>query len=420
MIQASFLSNLLIQGLGYKNNKIFKMNKFLFILLINFSLLIAACGDKTSDDTPTPELPKLSIGSATLFEGNENQTFRFQVSVNVAIEEVIRVDFATVEVTAQEGIDFERTVGTLSIEAGERNAFIDVEIVADSLKEADEEFKVVLSNAVNATILNSEGLGTIRNDDTYVFVPEDGYITPESYTGYNLTWRDEFNGTTLNTADWTHEIGGHGWGNQELQYYTDRTENSYLSDGNLIIEAKKENHNGSGYTSARLITQNKQSFAFGRIDIRAILPEGQGIWPALWMLGQNFGSVGWPACGEIDIMELVGHEPSITHGTAHWGPQGQTYSHHKGQSYHLSGGEKFSDKYHVFSLLWEANSIKWLVDDNEFYSLTPSDVNGNYPFNADFFFIFNIAVGGVWPGSPDATTQFPQRMYVDYVRVFQK
>lgn len=396
------------------------MNKFLIFFLLTFNLLIAACGDKEPDDAPIPELPKLSIGSATLFEGNENQIFRFQVSVSAATEEVIRVDFSTVEVTAQEGADFERTAGTLSIEAGERTAFIDVPILTDSLKEADEEFKVLLSSAVNAVILNGEGLGTIRNDDNYVFIPEDGYITPESYTGYSLVWQDEFNGTELNTADWTRETGGHGWGNEELQYHTNRTDNAYLSDGSLIIEAKKENYNGSGYTSARLITENKQTFAFGRIDIRAILPEGQGIWPALWMLGTNIRDIGWPACGEIDIMELVGHEPSTVHGTAHWGPQNQGYSHYKGEGYQLNGGEKFSEKYHVFSLIWEPNSIKWLVDDNEYFQITPSDVDGNYPFNSDFFFIFNIAVGGRWPGSPDATTQFPQRMYVDYVRVFQR
>ena len=137
------------------------------------------------------------------------------------------------------------------------------------------------------------------------------------------------------------------------------------------------------------------------------------------MLGTNISSVGWPHCGEIDIMELVGHEPGTVHGTAHWGPQGQTWSYNKGTGTTLSSG-KFSDEYHVFSIIWEPNSIKWLVDDNQYFQLTNSDVNGTYPFDAEFFFIFNIAVGGTWPGDPDGTTVFPQRMYVDYVRVFQK
>jgi len=390
----------------------------LFVLFFAVPLLSGSCGENTVDP-PMEELPKMSISSITLFEGDENNIFRFQVSTSKTVTTEAKVNFATEEITAGKGTDFIEKSGTVTIPANERNAFIEIEIVADTLKEADEQFKVVLSNAVNATLQTAEGIGTIRNDDTYIDVPDDGYATPESYVGYDLSWGEEFNGSTINTSDWTHEIGAGGWGNQESQYYTDRPENSFLTDGNLIIEALEENYNGAPYTSARLITQNKKLFQYGRVDIRAILPEGQGIWPALWMLGTNISDIGWPACGEIDIMELVGHEPSTVHGTAHWGNQGQSSSDRKGSSYTLSG-EKFSEKYHVFSLIWEPNSIKWLVDDNQYFSLTNSEVNGNYPFNAEFFFIFNIAVGGQWPGDPDQTTQFPQRMYVDYIRVFQK
>jgi len=252
-----------------------------------------------------------------------------------------------------------------------------------------------------------------------VFEPADGYITPENYTGYNLVWRDEFEGTSLNTADWNYEMGAGGWGNQESQHYTDRSENSFVSNGRLTIEARQESYQGAPYTSARLTTQFKQAFRFGRVDIRAILPEGQGIWPALWMLGTEIQNVGWPACGEIDIMELVGHEPNIIHGTADWEPQVQTWSFNKGTGTSLASG-KFSDEYHVFSIVWEQNAIRWLLDDVEYFSLDNGEVNGNYPFNGDFFFIFNIAVGGQWPGYPDASTQFPQRMHVDYIRVFQR
>ncbi len=391
----------------------------LFILCC-LVLGLTACGDREDEAPPEQQLPKISISSVTQFEGDESTEFNFKVTVSEAATQEIRVDYATEEITAGKEIDFINQSGTLSFPVGEREADIVVQIVTDSLKEGDEEFRVLLSNPVNAQILTNEGIGTIRNDDTYVDVPEDGYITPESYTGYDLVWRDEFDGTSINLDDWTHEIGGNGWGNQESQYYTDRSENSYISDGNLIIEARKENFSGSNYTSARMITQGKQLFQFGRIDIRAILPEGQGIWPALWMLGTNISDIGWPACGEIDIMELVGHEPATTHGTAHWGPAGQSWSHYKGEGYDNPTGEKFSEEYHVFSIEWEPNSITWYVDDNEFFSLNNAQVNGAYPFNAKFFFIFNIAVGGQWPGYPDATTQFPQRMYVDYIRVFQK
>lgn len=392
--------------------------KFALVLSCMLAVSIFSCAD---DDVtpPSTDLPRISISSVTLFEGQENAVFSFKVSTSADYSGEIKVDYATEEITAGATIDFIYTSGTLIIPAGSREGFIDVEVVGDIYKEQDEEFKVVLSNPVNATIVNGEGLGTIRNDDTYIEIPEDGYITPESYTGYELVWGDEFNGTALNMNDWTYEVNGNGGGNNELQYYTDRPENSFLSNGNLVIEANEESYQGKQYTSARIVTQNKQLFQYGRIDIRAILPEGQGIWPALWMLGTNISSIGWPACGEIDIMELVGHEPSTVHGTIHSGPQGQGYSNYTGDHYTLSSG-KFSDQYHVFTLIWEPNSIKWLVDDNQFFSITNADVSGAYPFNDQFFFIFNIAVGGNWPGSPNGTTVFPQQMIVDYVRVFQE
>ncbi len=397
------------------------MKRFAFFIMIIMVVTVIACGDKEDDNQPSEDYPRLSISSVTVFEGEENATVTFKVSTSKEFAGDIKVDYATEEETAAAGADFLAVSGTLTIAAGEREGFIDVEIVGDIFKEQDEEFKVVLSNPVNATISNGEGVGTIRNDDTFVDVPEDGYITPESYAGYDLVWADEFNGSTLNTNDWTYELGASGWGNNEWQNYTDREDNAYLSDGNLIIEAREEEYQGSNYTSARIVTKDKKTFTFGRVDIRAILPEGQGIWPALWMLGNNISSVGWPACGEIDIMELVGHEPATVHGTVHSGPQGQSWSYFIGEGYTLSSG-KFSDEYHVFSIIWEYNSIRFLVDDNQFFSITDDSISNAYPypFNDEFFFIFNIAVGGNWPGYPDATTQFPQRMIVDYIRVFQE
>ncbi|MEM7368383.1 MAG: family 16 glycosylhydrolase [Bacteroidota bacterium] len=394
------------------------MKYFLYFFLgFSFSMISACKG--SGGEEPTPELPNMSISSVTLFEGNESKEFGFKVSISANFEKDVIVDYKTDEVTAGADEDFVAATGTVTIPAGERSVNIQIEILPDTLREPDEQFKVVLSNPVNANLQSAEGLGTIRNDDTFVFIPDEGYITPTNYTGFDLVWADEFEGTSINTDNWTHEIGGHGWGNEESQYYTDREDNSYVSNGNLIIEAKLESFSGSAYTSARMITLNKQSFQYGRVDIRAILPEGQGIWPALWMLGNNFPTVGWPACGEIDIMELLGHEPEKTHGTAHWGAQGQGFSHNKSGSLVLQEG-KFSDEYHVFSIIWEPGSIKWLLDDEEFHTVTNADVNGAYPFDAEFFFIFNIAVGGRWPGYPDATTQFPQQMLVDYIRVFQE
>lgn len=248
-------------------------------------------------------------------------------------------------------------------------------------------------------------------------IPDEGYTTPLSYPNMQLIWQDEFNGTSINTADWTFESGGHGWGNNELQYY--RSENATLQDGHLLITAKKENFQGNGYTSARMITKGKKVFRYGRIDIRALLPKGQGIWPALWMLGNNFPTVAWPACGEIDIMEMIGGNgrENTVYGTLHWDNGGSYACTCDKPGYLLQTGT-FNDKFHVFSIVWDQTFIKWYVDDVLFNTIdiTPSGLS---EFHNDFFLIFNVAVGGNWPGNPNATTFFPQRMVVDYVRVFK-
>ena len=245
--------------------------------------------------------------------------------------------------------------------------------------------------------------------------------SPQSYPGHSLVWADEFNGTDVDTASWTFEKGNgqNGWGNNELQYYTGRPENVRIQDGKLLITARKERYESFDYTSARMVTMDKREFKFGRIDIRAKLPEGQGIWPALWMLGTNFDKVGWPKCGEIDIMELLGHQPSQTHSTVHFGSDWSTHDD-KGKMYSISPG-KFSERFHLFSMQWTLNSIHFFVDDQKFFEVNPSTVGEQaYPFNQDFFFLINLAVGGNWPGSPDETTLFPQTLEVDYIRVFQK
>jgi hypothetical protein len=248
---------------------------------------------------------------------------------------------------------------------------------------------------------------------------DDGYTTPLEYEGYNLVWNDEFSGSSINTNNWVFEIGtgcpNCGWGNNELQYY--RQQNAWVEEGALIIEARNESYLGSNYTSARMKTQGKQEFKYGRIDIRALLPKGQGIWPALWMLGSDINTVGWPRCGEIDIMEMIGGSgrENQVHGTLHWYLNGHVYT---GGSYTLPTGI-FANKYHVFTIIWDETYIKWYVNDIFFHqiNITPEHMT---EFHQDYFFIFNVAVGGNWPGSPNATTVFPQQMRVDYIRVFQK
>lgn len=246
---------------------------------------------------------------------------------------------------------------------------------------------------------------------------EQGYFTPSAYEGYQLVWQDEFDGSTINSDNWSFNIGtgSGGWGNNELQYY--RPENAWVADDVLTIEARKQNYGGKSYTSARMKTEAKFSFQYGRVDIRALLPKGQGIWPALWMLGENISSVGWPKCGEIDIMELVGgnDRDNQVHGTVHYDHNGHVYT---GDHITLSSGI-FADAYHVFTIIWDETSIKWYQDDNPYFEVDITDPVMS-EFHQNFWFIFNVAVGGNWPGSPNSTTIFPQQMKVDYIRVFQE
>jgi beta-glucanase (GH16 family) len=238
------------------------------------------------------------------------------------------------------------------------------------------------------------------------------------YPGYHLVWQDEFNGTELRSADWNYETGGGGWGNNELEYYTSGNRNAYLQNGNLVIEAKKEDMGNRSYTSARITTAGKHEFQYGRIDIRAKLPVQSGMWPALWMLGNDIGSEGWPYCGEIDIMELIGKNPKQVVGSFHWknddGSEGTLNNR-----YNLAGGD-FSDDFHLYSLIWEKDQYQILVDNQVYVAAKPSDIKATYnPFNHPFYLLFNVAVGGDWPGSPDSSTSFPQKMLVDYLRVYQ-
>ncbi|MCY9784118.1 family 16 glycosylhydrolase [Nocardiopsis sp. EMB25] len=235
----------------------------------------------------------------------------------------------------------------------------------------------------------------------------------------DLVWADEFDGPAGSAPDparWRHETGDHGWGNAELQNYTTSRANSALDgNGNLVITARRES-DGS-YTSARMTTQDRFERAYGRFEARIRIPEGQGIWPAFWMLGDSFPDTPWPDSGEIDIMENIGREPHLVHGTVH-GP-GYSGAEGIGAPYAHPQGWAFADDFHVFAVDWTPDAITWSVDGVAFQTLTPADLGGDpWVFDHPFFMILNVAVGGTWPGYPDGTTRFPQQMLVDYVRVY--
>ncbi|MFI5132485.1 MAG: family 16 glycosylhydrolase [Chitinophagales bacterium] len=396
----------------------YSFNSKLFFL-IGTSILLVTCGKKGGTADP---LPSATISDVSQERTVSSSIFHFAISLIATTTKAVSIHYTTVAGTALANTDFIPVSGTVTIAANQRQGSIDVTVTGDSLRKDDQDFFVQLDSPQNCTLQNDKATGTIINKNGLYFpVTNTGYSTPNNYPGYTLAWSDEFDVNNLSTSNWSFETGNNnGWGNNELEYYTDRTQNVFVSAGNLIIEARAESFGGRNYTSTRMITKNKKVFKFGRIDIRAKVPKGKGIWPALWMLGNNIDAAGWPACGEMDILELLGHEPNKIYGTMHWGATVGLHGS-KGNSYTLSSGS-FDQQFHVYSLIWKLDDIRVLVDDIEFVHVTSADVppgSGGYPFNSNFFFIFNIAVGGSWPGSPDGTTSFPQRMIVDYVRVFQ-
>ena len=226
---------------------------------------------------------------------------------------------------------------------------------------------------------------------------------------WQLVWQDEF--TSGISGDWVFETGGGGWGNAELEYY--RRENATVSNGQLVITAKRESFGGMNYTSARMKTQGRKSWKFGKIEARIAMPSFQGIWPAFWMLGDNIGSVGWPACGELDIMEHVNTGGAV-YGTAHWSDNNNAYASYGGNT------TTSVTAFHNYTIEWDTNLVKWFVDGVKYHEINIANgINGTGEFQNNFFILLNLAVGGNWPGFTIDNNAFPASMYVDYVRVYQ-
>ena len=243
--------------------------------------------------------------------------------------------------------------------------------------------------------------------------------------GWALVWNDEFDGPALNLEKWSFEIGGHGWGNNELQYYSDDDSTAFIQDGKLVIRADLvpqgtgSSDNLRYFSSARLRTSGKGDWRYGRIEVKAKLALGQGIWPAIWMLPTDWMYGGWPESGEIDIMEHVGYDPGRVHGSIHTGSSNHKINTQRGGSKLL---DKISSKFYVYAIEWYEDRIDFLIDDSKYFSFQNDGKNdfNTWPFNQRFHLLINIAVGCDWPGSPDETTQFPTEMEVEYVRVYEK
>ena len=249
-------------------------------------------------------------------------------------------------------------------------------------------------------------------------IPSSSSAVPSSSSESPYFWSDEFD--ALDTTKWTFEIGtgSSGWGNNEWEYYTDRSENAYVQDGILHIRANKEDYKGSKYTSARMITKGKFSFTYGTVEARIALPVGKGIWPAFWMLGENIDAVSWPACGEIDIIEAVNDE-NVVYGTNHWQYNGNHADYgNNTRDYYGTSKELDITQFHNYKMVWNEKLIAMYVDDFKYQEIAIENAkDGLEAFHKPQFFILNVAVAGNWPGFEVDDTQFPNEMLVDYIRV---
>ena len=235
--------------------------------------------------------------------------------------------------------------------------------------------------------------------------------------GYELIWRDEFDGAAIDPANWTFDLGAGGWGNGESQYYTDRSENAAVLDGMLVISALQEKYGDSYYTSARLKTEGLRAFRYGWIEARVKVPEGKGLWPAVWLLGADFNRIGWPECGEIDMMEYIGKEPDLIMGTAH----GPGYSGLLGFSRWNRREFNIADDFHTYAIDWTADRIDWYFDGEYYYTFRKEDIGEReWVFNRPFFMLLNLAIGGQLPGPVGLDVTFPKQYLIDYVRVYRK
>lgn len=291
------------------------------------------------------------------------------------------------------------------------------EIASSSNAEPISSSKTVSSSSANNASSNagsSSSSSTMTSSSS-----EPSSSSSELALDSNLLWADEFNGTTINNANWSFEIGNSGWGNNEWEYYTDRAENAYIKDGILHIRAIKENFETASYTSARIISKGKFSFVYGTIEARIALPVGKGIWPAFWMLGDNIDEVSWPACGEIDIIEAINDE-SVVYGTHHWAHDGAHANYgNSTRDYYGTSYPMDISEFHTYKMTWDKNAIAMYVDDFKYQEIAIAEAGDMDTFHKKFFFILNVAVAGTWPGFEVDDTQFPTEMLVDYIRVYK-
>ncbi len=343
----------------------------------------------------------------------EAQLNAVQTENGWAVEIAVPLESAVWSITPEQGgvLGFQAHLNSASTSSRDAKLIWSLADTGDSSYQNPSVFGQLVFHEIGTSM---DGAG---DADAEASDPDDD---PLNNGEWALLWADEFDGDSIDPANWVYDTGGTGFGNNELQYYTDKPENSFVEDGSLHIVAREERVSVRDYSSAKLWTLGTLAVQYGRVDLRARLPQGQGIWPAFWMLPTQYKYGGWPNSGEIDIMELVGHEPATVHGTLHYTTTSGDHTY-TGDGFTLDEGV-FADDYHVFSIVWEPERFVWYVDGVPYQTQTRWQTEGHdypAPFDQTFYLILNLAVGGDWPGSPDETTVFPQTFSVDYVRVYE-
>ncbi len=375
---------------------------------------------------PLPEFNKafFSFSNVVISEGDA-VILEIQIKLTGKHEKAISIPYYSLDSTALSGFDYKNVSGSLNFSGDDSLQYqsLFIEVMDDDRFEEMEFFKIAFDLDTSQVDFDSNQLLVTIIDDDYEYTDNDypGYVTKlhQEDQGWELMWKDEFGGNELNEDYWWLPDSGN-WYNEELQYY--RPQNASVSEGQLTITADEENYNNHDYVSARMNSRNRVYFKYGKIEFRVKLPYGQGLWPALWLQGNELYDLGWPKRGEIDVMELRGHTPNTVSSTIHYADLSGDHQYPTSKKYTLDNGD-FSDEYHVISMIWDEYKIKFYVDDVLFNTIFHNNINfynNQNPFRESFYIIMNVAVGGNFGGDPDASTEWPQTMQVDYVRVYKK
>ncbi len=394
-------------------------SSILTVVWIAWILYLSGC----SESSELTKKPVLTLKPVVVHEGNnEINSIDIEVALDQSSSLPVTIKWGTESLTAIEDQDFIPVYGQETIiPPGQTKIILPISIINDDHLEFIETFNIVLLEAENAEIMSQNASVTIIDDDRYQpEMADDGYITPLQYPDMHLTWHEEFEGTTVETDHWNFDAANGfplncGWGLDELGKYTGDQEHLKVKDGKLMITATRDESTGT-YRTSRINTKEKVSITYGRLDIRSRIPEVAGLAAIFWLIGADMDEVGLPACGEIDILKFAGKAPEKISGGLVFENDGEE---HLGQSYNKSS-VSLSNQYHIYSIIWEENRIRWFFDYYPYFEVRRDDFSHFKIFEKPFFLTINLAIGGEYAGAPDSSSSFPTDLEIDYIRLYQR